>query len=153
MESQQRRKNRLVAYAYLIEKHPWGFLIANVIAILTLYYFLCPELVFKLLLKGILTFILSSIIAIAIKVTVKRARWEVKSIQDYRMPSYHQTIATAMCVLAMIYMPILIPWFVALIILTAWGRYVIEKHTIDEIVIGAIVGTIVAIAIGFLNTC
>ena len=137
--------------AYVLENHPWQFLILNVLAILSIYYALHKEQVLELILKGVLTFTIASVTVLIIKILTKRRRWDIRTIQDYRFPSYHQATATSLCVLAGIYMPLLIPWFIGLIILTAWGRYVIEKHTLDEIAVGAIVGAIAALAIGLSN--
>lgn len=139
----------LKRFANLIENKPWHFVIANVIAIGLLFLYLMPDKIILITFQTVIGFGTTFLAVMLIKTTIKRERPGIKykGWQRYRMPSHHTASAGCLCTIAYLHLPILALYLIPLLLLTAWSRISTGMHKLDEVVVGALLGSIIAIVV------
>ena len=107
---------------------------------------------FKLLLYGIIVFLLTYSEVLMWKKTMKVRRGRIRTWMDYRYPSMHTAIGTAMGLLPLFFNPWLF-WTTFLIPLGIYNRLKLRRHTWVEILGGIFAGTTAMLStlIGFQN--
>ena len=95
---------------------------------------------FELLIYGLTAFILTYVELFMWKTTVKVRRGRIRTWIDYRYPSMHTAIGTAMGLLPLFF-NLWLSWTVLLIPLGIYNRIKLRRHTGMEIIGGFFVGT------------
>lgn len=132
-------------FAKAIDKYPYEFLLVNVVIVLSVQVAYKPSELIALLVSGTIAFTTTTVVVILLKMYIGEKRWEIKSIQDYRNPSYHSAVASTMCIVGIMYQPFLIAWFMIYMYMTAIGRVYIGKHKWNEVYNGTVVGMMIGV--------
>lgn len=147
----------LTRYALVIEKHPLA--VVGLVSTIFFVIFVClvcdVNAVLFMLVSGIISYVLAFLLSVFIKLLTKVSRVDtIKSVHDYRFPSTHVSIATALSLTYYIVFSFYVGSFARLVVLftmiiiivaTSAGRYIIGAHVMREIVAGVILGIFVSI--------
>lgn len=99
----------------------------------------------------VITFFISVLLAMALKVVFKENRGlKIKSIMDYRRPSAHVMIGTTLSVVAMGLDSTLVLPLSILVMFVSWERVRVKAHTVKEVVEGVVYGTILGLVLDFV---
>ncbi len=117
-----------------MENHPYLFLVPPISVFLTIDYLAGVDMIF-LITFTISTFILSHIVLVSAKASVKQEREgrDGEGVQKYSWPSYHTGVATMFCFVQAIMLPITAPLMAVFILLTGYGRVKLDLHSPFEV--------------------
>lgn len=124
-----------------MDEHPVLFLIPPVIFCTLVDWYLGVQLIliFSML---VLTFLVTHFLVLYIKGVVKKERdfYHDHKYHRYAFPSYHVGTAVALCTAQTLLLPLSLPFMIALVIMTIWGRLKLDRHDLYDAVGGVVVG-------------
>ena len=131
-----------------IDRHPFKVLFV-LFFIVWVYEYVGHGVILETVILFIITLTTSIFLSVALKLIFKEKRGEIKKVMDYRRPSAHTLIATALSTVASLMDWSLFPLMVVFTLSTAIARHTIGAHTKREIVEGFAFGLLTGIALFF----
>ncbi len=138
----------------MIDEKPFSFvfLMVAIILIVDLAVFGYEELE-EMVLCGILAFFISFVLSAVLKMVFRVCRdGPCEDVQDYRFPSSHTAIGTALSIVPVLVNPYFLPLLI-LVPITVHNRISLGRHTFYETMAGLLTGVIsvvvVCVLLGF----